>query len=111
MRFLLSLAALFGLLWTVSRFRKRQVPAWVAGLWVVLWLAVGVVALIPELTSRLADFLGIGRGADVVVYTAIVVIIAMLFRVSVRLEQLDRAITKVTRELALRRDASHDGGA
>lgn len=102
MRFLLSLAALFGLLWTVSRFRKRQVSVWVAGLWVLLWLAVGVVALIPELTSRLADLLGIGRGADVVVYSAIVVIIALLFRMSVRIEQLDRAITKVTRELALR---------
>lgn len=102
MRFLLSLSALLGLLWTVSRFRKRQVPAWVAGLWMLLWLAVGVVALIPELTNRLADLLGIGRGADVVVYTAIVVIIAILFRISVRLEQLDRAITKVTRELALR---------
>lgn len=111
MRFLLTLSATLGLLWTMSRFRKRQVSAWVAGLWVLLWLAVGVVALIPELTNRLADFLGIGRGADVVVYTAIVVIIAMLFRVSVRLEQLDRAITKVTRELALRRDAPHDGDA
>jgi hypothetical protein len=101
-RFLLTLSALLGLLWTVSRFRKRQVSVWVAGLWTILWLAVGIVALIPELTSRLADLLGIGRGADVVVYTAIVVIVALLFRMSIRLEQLDRAITKVTRELALR---------
>lgn len=111
MRFLLALAALIGLSWAISRFRKRQVPAWVAGLWALLWIAVGVVAFVPDITNRLADFLGIGRGADVVVYTAIVVIIAILFRVSVRLEQLDRAITKVTREVALRRDAPHDEGA
>jgi len=102
MRFLLALAALSGLFWTVSRFRKRQVPTWVAGLWALLWLAIGVVALIPDITNRLADLLGIGRGADVVLYSAIVVIIALLFRMSIRLEQLDRAITKVTREVALR---------
>lgn len=109
MRFLLTIAAFLGLIWTVSRFRKRLVPAWVAALWVVLWLAVGVVALIPELTNRLADLLGIGRGADVVLYSAIIVIVALLFRLSVRLEQLNRAITKVTRELALRRGTPHDG--
>lgn len=102
MRFLLTLVACFGLFWAWSRFRKRQVSVWVAGLWTILWLAVGIVALIPELTSRLADALGVGRGADVVIYSAIVVIIALLFRMSVRIEQLDRAITKVTRELALR---------
>ena len=111
MRFLLALAALIGVSWAVSRFRKRQVSTWVAGLWALLWIAVGVVALIPDITNRLADLLGIGRGADVVVYSAIVIIVALLFRMSVRIEQLDRAITKVTRELALRRDAPHDGGA
>lgn len=102
MRFLLTIAALLGLFWTVSRFRKRQVPVWAAGLWILFWIAIGIVAIIPEFTNRLADLLGIGRGADVVVYSAIVVIVALLFRMSVRLEQLDRAITKVTRELALR---------
>ncbi len=71
-------------------------------MWALLWVAVGTVAFIPELTNRLADFLGIGRGADVVIYAAIVVLLALLFRVSVRLEHLDRAITTVTRELALR---------
>lgn len=71
-------------------------------LWTVCWVAVGVVALIPELTSRLADLLGIGRGADVVIYAAIVALLALLFRMSIRLEQLDRSITTITRELALR---------
>lgn len=111
MRFLLTIAALIGCIWTVSRFRKRQVSIWSAGLWILFWLAVGVVALIPEFTNRLADLLGIGRGADVVLYSAIVIIVALLFRVFIRIEQLDRALTKVTRELALRRDAPHDGGA
>lgn len=102
MRVLLLIVACGGLLWVLGRFRKRQLSAWGAGAWAVLAIAIGVVALIPEVTNRLADLLGIGRGADVVLYTAIVAIVAMLFRISIRIEQLDRAITTVTRELALR---------
>ena len=102
MRFLLVIAAIVGLLWTASRARKHQLPIWASFAWSLLWIAVGTVAFIPEFANRLADVLGVGRGADVVVYSAIVVIIALLFRMSVRIEQLDRAITTVTRELALR---------
>lgn len=103
MRIVLTITAVLGFVWAIGRFRKQYLSTMAMLAWGALWLAVGVVALIPELTNRLADFLGIGRGADVVVYIAIVVIIALLFRMSVRLEQLDRAITKVTRELALRK--------
>ncbi|MFH1099233.1 MAG: DUF2304 domain-containing protein [Candidatus Uhrbacteria bacterium] len=102
MRYILIAAAVLGIVWTIGRFRKRHVSILVASIWCVLWVGVGVVALIPEATNRLADFFGIGRGADVVLYSAIVVILALVFRMSVRLEQLDRAITRVTREIALR---------
>lgn len=102
MRIVLLIVACGGLLGVLGRFRKRQISVWGALAWSVLWVAIGVVALIPDIANRLADMLGIGRGADVVVYSAIVVIVALLFRMSVRLEQLDRAITTVTRELALR---------
>jgi len=108
MRFLLTITAILGLVWVVNRFRRRQLSAGGLITWSAPWVIVGVVALIPDIANRLADFLGIGRGADVVVYSAIVIIVALLFRMSVRIEQLDRAITKVTRELALRRDAPHD---
>ena len=107
MRFLLLLAAMLGLSWVFHRFRRRHLSVRGVFTWSALWVVVGVVAAVPEVTNRLADLLGIGRGADVVVYSAIVVIIAVLFRTSVRMEQLERAITTVTRELALR---EHDRG-
>ena len=109
MRFLLLLASILGLLWVASRLRKRQISVATVIVWGALWVAVGVVAFVPELTSHLADFLGIGRGADVVIYSAIVAIVALLFRLSIRIEQLDRAITIVTRELALRNQDRHRG--
>lgn len=102
MRFVLVIAALAGVVRVVARVRRRDVRRSEAVFWGMIWLLVAIVAVVPEGTNRLADLLGIGRGADVVVYGAIVVLAALLFRMSVRMEQLDRAITKVTRALALR---------
>ena len=102
MQFILIVVGVSGIAWVVRRFQKQQLTVAGALAWSCLWVLIGLVALQPEWTNRLADFLGIGRGADVVLYGAIVVIVAILFRISVRLEQLDRAITTVTRELALR---------
>lgn len=102
MRLLLICIALAGVARVIARFRKRDIRRVELALWGAVWVLVAAVAVVPEGTNRLADLLGIGRGADVVVYGAIVVLAALLFRMSVRMEQLDRAITKVTRELALR---------
>jgi hypothetical protein len=70
-------------------------------LWSLLWLAIGVVFWQPEITSRLALFFGIGRGADLIVYVAIVVIVYLLFRLFVRVDKMDRQMTKLVRSLAL----------
>lgn len=109
MRLILICIALLGIVHVVSRFKKRDIRRVELALWGAVWVLVAAVAIVPEGTNRLADLLGIGRGADVVVYGAIVVLAALLFRMSVRIEQLDRAITTVTRELALRDVKRHDG--
>jgi len=52
----------------VIRFlRERKIGAGALLAWGALWIAVTVIAVQPELASRTADLLGIGRGADVVV--------------------------------------------
>ena len=69
-------------------------------LWFILWLSIGVVFWQPEIASRLAVFFGIGRGADLVVYIAIVVIIYLLFRLFIRVDKMDRNVTKLVRTIA-----------
>jgi small membrane protein len=108
MRILLIVVALIGIAWTLPRFRVRR--TWrVAFGWSAMWLLVIGVAVVPEGVNRLADMLGIGRGADVVLYGAVLVILAICFRLAVRVEELDRSLTTITRALALRDRDSHDG--
>lgn len=70
--------------------------------WFFLWLAVLVVFWIPDSTSYLAAYLGIGRGADLVVYISIVAIFYLIFKIFVRLNKIEEDITKVVREEAIK---------
>jgi hypothetical protein len=72
---------------------------------VVLGLVVVAAALQviwPNSASSVARALGIGRGADLVLYTTTVVMMAGFFLVYIRLRRLQRSVTLLVRELALR---------
>lgn len=84
------------------RRREMKLSLGLAWIWSLVWLAVAVVFWWPELTSRVADILHIGRGADVVTYSAIIILLYAVFRLFVRMDSLDRSITTLTREIALR---------
>ncbi len=70
--------------------------------WVLFWLLGGIVVAQPNLTSSVAKLFGVGRGADVVVYLALAGLFFMVFRLMVKIEKLEREITKVVREKSLK---------
>lgn len=69
--------------------------------WLVIWLAVLAVFWQPDLASRLALIFGIQRGADLIIYLAIIVILYLLYRTSLRLNKVDDILTKIIREDAI----------
>ena len=75
-------------------------------MWLVFWLAVGVAFITPESLTKIANLLGIGRGADLVLYVAVVVVFYLMFRIFIRLEKMERDITKV-----VRRDTIHQANS
>lgn len=73
-------------------------------IWCLLWLIVLIVFWQPDTTSYVANLLGIGRGADLVIYLSIIVIFYLLFRIFVKLNKIDTDITKLVRKDALKDD-------
>jgi len=65
------------------------------------WLAVGIIVWIPNSTNVIAQFLGIGRGADLIFYFSILILFFLIFRVYIKIEKIERNITKVVREDSL----------
>jgi len=60
-----------------------------------------LLAIKPDTASYFAKLLGIGRGVDLAIYLALIVLFYLQFRLMVRLEKNNREITKLTREKAL----------
>jgi hypothetical protein len=66
----------------------------------------------PAHTTDIAQMLGVGRGADLVLYCWIVITLVVSLNLQFRIMSLQSAITVLTRELALRApvEPTCDGG-
>jgi hypothetical protein len=88
--------------WGIRRLRARQSPGWLSLLAVVLG-AMGAVAIYdPLLTTKAAQLLGIGRGADLLTYLIALTFLGSWLYFYHRMRTLSAAVTTLTRELALR---------
>jgi hypothetical protein len=99
--FILAFVA-FALWRTVGRFRAGELKLSALILWSLFWLALAVATVLPQSTSWLASVVGVGRGVDVVIYLAIIVLFYLVFRIFLRLEKIEHDITLVVRERGLR---------
>lgn len=95
--------AVFALARAFSRFRAGELGALRLILWIAVWTAAVVVAVLPQTATWLAGIIGVGRGADAVVYISIIVVFYLVFRLFVRQERQEREITRLVRRIALDR--------
>ncbi len=76
-------------------------PRWIALLRPLLWLAAAVAVWRPDFTTKVAQFLGIGRGADLVLYALALAFLAAVFYFYRKSRQLEGEITRLVRHIAL----------
>ena len=94
--------SLYALSRVALRFREGYMDPVHVFLWFAAWISVIVVALLPQTTSYVADLVGVGRGADLVMYVSLVALFYLVFRMFLYIKQMERSITALVRESALR---------
>lgn len=99
----LGLIALVGAVSAFNRYRAHRLPSRAFWLWVSFWVCASVLILAPDLTTRLAARLSVGRGADLTMYLGLLVGFYIMFRLYQRVENLEREITLLVREIALKK--------
>lgn len=87
----------------VSRYRVKDLSKRGAVLWIIFWLsAFAVIMMPPHAIYTVAQFVGVGRGSDLVVYSALVLLFFIVFRVMAKQERQNRQLTELTRQIALK---------
>jgi len=98
---IITLFGLFALSRAVLRFKDNKLTRNELLFWMMIWIAVITIPLIPNLTSRVSNLFGIGRGMDMIVYISVVALFYLMFRLYVKVESVQKEITSVVRKISI----------
>jgi hypothetical protein len=98
---LIVLSAAYSVVRTFLRFWRGSLGLKELVLWTCFWVAVVIVVLAPQITQWFARLLGVGRGADAVFYVGLLALSNALFRIYLRIRQVEQQLTRLVRKLAL----------
>jgi len=85
-----------------TRLKNQQIGVGNFLAWLFFWLMAGAIVVCPEFTNYLARFLGIGRGADVIIYFSLAAIFYFIFYFTIRLHIIDAKIAKIVQCISLK---------
>lgn len=86
---------------TILQWRRKTISLLQASIWLFFWILVFLFLLYPDILNRFADLLGIGRGVDVLIYLSILVLFLLVFKICIKLRQIEQNITKIVRDRAI----------
>jgi hypothetical protein len=100
-QFLLLAFVLAALAKVIHSYQQRHMPMPNFLFWVLVWIGTASIIIFPDATSFLAQLLGIGRGADLIIYVSLLISFYLIFRLYVAFTRLEQAITELVRAIAL----------
>ncbi|MFC1690537.1 DUF2304 domain-containing protein [Nanoarchaeota archaeon] len=101
---ILLIFGLFALSRAVIRYKKKDISIKELLFWGIIWLAVIVFSIMPNSLNYLSRFFGIGRPIDLLIYGSIILLFYLIFRLYVKIDNIEQEITKVTRATAINKE-------
>jgi len=100
---LFVLFSLYSIFFVIKKKRDELLGPRGMFFWILFWIGVITVVVWPDGTAKIAHVFGIGRGADLVMYVALATLFFIVFRLHIKIEAMNRDVTKVVREKALKK--------
>ena len=109
MIFQLLLLASLAMIAVYAYFQRRRSP-YVSALVIIIGLLGVPLVSDPELANRIANSVGIGRGADLILYSFVLVTLIAIFNLHLRFRATEQLLTRIVRDAAITRAQITDGG-
>jgi small membrane protein len=87
------------LLYALGQYRRSRPVA----VGIIICCVAGIVLVMaPDLSTNIANLLGVGRGADLVIYLVAIVTLAGIFNLHLRIRASDQLVTELARAFAVK---------
>ena len=98
----LILFAIFGLIRAAKQYNTQKISRHWFMLWGLVWVLLILAAIFPTVIDSLAHLVGVERGADLLLYISVVVLIYATFRNMVLTQKLREEHTELVRQVAIK---------
>jgi hypothetical protein len=94
--------ALFALVRVILKLKRKKLTINEFIFWASMWVILILLSIFPDVSHVIAGFFGFGRGLDFFIVASILIIFYLIFRIFVKLEEIDSRITRLARNIALK---------
>lgn len=101
LKIIITIFILFAIINLINQKRNDKINFSTFVMWLIIWISVEIVFWKPDISTTIANYLGIGRGSDLMIYISIITIFYMLFKIFSHINKIESQITKIAREIAL----------
>ncbi|MBO5965547.1 MAG: DUF2304 family protein [Methanobrevibacter sp.] len=101
-QFLLIIATIIVIIYFYRRLRVKKITPATFVLWVLVCIVVNFFAFAPRFSDPLAGFFGFGRGLDLLLVLGYALLVYAIFRLYVKIDELNRNTTELVRALAIK---------
>lgn len=86
----------------VIELRNKRKFLFSSFMWLSFWVVIAVLGVVPhEFSTQLANGLGIKSNINAIIFVALAFVIVLAFYLSAKIDNMDRKITELVRQLAL----------
>lgn len=83
-------------------FRQKKFNIKEITFWTIFWFSAIIIVFIPGKSGTLAQFLGMGRGFDALIFISVIALFYAIYRLYAKVNEFEEIITSAIRSLALK---------
>jgi hypothetical protein len=92
---------IFACIYCFNLYRLKKISLYRFVLWFFTYVVLFFMIMFIEITTKVANLIGIGRGVDLVNYLGYILIFYLIMKIFVKLDNLKIDISKIVRHIAI----------
>jgi len=86
----------------VGKIKSGQLNFKESFIWVFAWVFGAIIIFDPALSIKISNIFGIGRGADLIVYSSVILLYYISYKVYLKIDNLQKKLKELSTKIALK---------